>query len=204
MLTKKQFIKILDYIIKEEDKQEKFSQALKEYAPSDFTDFSKPDITTFLVEILEDLMDDKPYSKYDDSTISWWLWGCPDRGRCENDDSCTIWLGEPDDPETEKFIIRTPEDLYAFLVVSHGKAPSEESIQMAIKAQDTGVKFALKIIKDIKNKNFETHNKGWSERDAEMEYLLQKITNEYLFKAGTNRDLNLDEDLHIISILEES
>ena len=204
MLTKKQFTKILNHIIKEEDRQERFNEALREYAPSDFTGFSKPDHTVFLVEILEDLMGDEPEGEYGTTYISWWLWDCPDRGRCKNDDSCTLWLGEHDDPDTPKIIVRTPEDLYDAILINKSKAPSKESIQMAIKAQDNGVKFALKTIKEVKDKNFETHNKGWAERDAEMEYLAQKIINSYLLEAGVNRDLNLDEDLHIISILEES
>lgn len=203
MLTKEQFVKILNFIIKEEERQEKFAQALKEYAESDFTDFSKPDITTFLVKLLEDLMDDRPKERPWESYISWWLWNCPDRGRCEDDDSCTVWLGKRNDPDTNKIIVRTPEDLYNLLLIQYGEAPSKESVQLALKAQDNGVKFALKTIKEVKDKNFKTHNKGWAERDAEMEYLLEKITNSYLLKAGAFRDLNLDKDFNIIISLDE-
>lgn len=203
MLTKKQFVKILNHIIKEEEKQDKLDQALREYAPSDFTGFSKPDETTFLVGVLEELMGDKPQGEYNSTYISWWLWDCPDRGRCKNDDSCTIWFGERDDENTDKIVVRTPEDLYDVLLIEYGKAPTKESVQMAVKAQDNGVKFALHYLNVLKKNNKETKNEGWEERNALLDLASHKITNEYLLQRGTGADLNFEKDFNIISILED-
>lgn len=203
MLAKKQFIKIINHIVEEEDRQEKFDQALKEYAPSDFTGFSNPNHTVFLVELLEELMGDVPEKKYGTTYISWWLWDCPNRGKCEKDSSCTVWFGDADDPDTDKIVVRTPEDLYNLLLIQYGKSPSKKSIQMAVTAQDNGVKFTLKTIDDILETNIKTKNKGWEDRKTLMEYLIGKISNEYLLTRGTGADLNYQDNSTIISVLDE-
>lgn len=198
MISKARFLKIIHFLIGEEAKQEELHKALKKYAPSDFTGFLKTDIGIFILDFLQTEMNDT------DNYIGWWLYDCPKRGKCEDDKRCTIWLGDIDNPDTDKVVIRTPEDLYDFLITQTGSAPSKESLDLTKKAQDNGVKFALQTINQIKEKNSKTRNPGWEERQTLMQYLIDKITNTYLAKAGVNRDLNLDEDLHIISTLEES
>lgn len=195
MLTKKQFLTILNLILKEEDAQEKFNEALREYAPSDFTGFAKMGILDTLVDFLVDAMEDS------DGYISWWLWDAPDRGR--NPKGCRIWLGDSDDPDTEVVEIITPEQLYSFLVANYGKAPSKDTIRLAVKSQDNGVKFALRQIDNIIESNIEAKNPGWEERKTLMELLIGKISNEYLLARGTGADLNYLDDSIIISVLED-
>jgi len=195
MLTKKQFLTILELILKEEDSQEKFDEALREYAPSDFTGFAKTGLLDILVDFLVDAMGD------DDGYISWWLWDAPDRGR--NKKGSRIWLGDSDDPDTEVIEIVTPEQLYNFLLLNYGKAPSKETIQMAVKSQDNGVKFAIRQIDNILKSNLKAKNEGWEERKTLMEYLIGKICNEYLLARGVGADLNCQDNPTIISVLED-
>ena len=195
MLTKKQFLTIMNIILKEEESQNKFDEALKEYAPSDFTGFAKMGLLDDLVGFLKNVMNDEG------DYISWWLWDSPDKGK--NPKFCKIWLGDADDPETPVMEITTPEKLYDFLLLNYEKAPSKESIEMAVKAQDNGVKFALKILNEMQETNKKTGNQGWEERNALLKYAQDKIEHEYRFSRGIGADLNLDKELHIIGVLDE-
>lgn len=194
MLTKKQFKKLLDRIIYEEERQQKLDKALQEYAPSDFTGFYDSDLSAFLLEILADLMDDK----YD--TISWWLWDAPDRGRCKDDRSCTICFKDEDSPE---YVIRTPDDLYDYLVLSNLTSPTKDHLRLAKRAQDNGVKYAISEIRGISDTNKRTKNPGWEERDALLKYTASKIINDYQIAAGANPGLSSDDNIYIICTAEE-
>ena len=195
MISKKTFLKIINLITREEDEQNAFDFALKEYAPSDFTGFAKIGLLNDLVDILKDLMGDE------DDYIDWWLWDSPERGK--NPELCKIWLGDPDDPKTEVVIVDTAEKLYDFLFTQHSKAPSRESLQMVVKAQDNGVRFSLKRIQDLIDTNSKTKNKGWEERNTLLKLVKNKIEDDYHYSAGVKRDLSLDKPLHIISALDE-
>lgn len=195
MLTKKQFLTILNLILKEEDAQEKFDEAIREYAPSDFTGFAKTGLLDTLVDFLVDAMEDS------DGYISWWLWDAPDRGK--NKKGSRIWLGDSDDPDTEVIEIVTPEQLYSFLVANYGKAPSKDTVRTIIKSQDNGIKFALKTLDELIHTNNMTSNEGWTDRGALLRYARDKIENEYRLARGANADLNYSDNLFIISVLED-
>ena len=147
--------------------------------------------------LVED-MDQDP----NDDLISWWLYDCPQAGK--HPEYAKIWSGDKDDSDTMEYDVSTPEKLYNYIFACYSKSPSKESIQLALKAQDNGVKFALRTIGQIKETNEKAHNKEWQERDILMEYLIKKITNNYLLAAGVRHNLNLDGDYYIISSLEEN
>lgn len=195
MISKKTFLKIINLIIKEEDEQNAFDYALKEYAPSDFTGFAKMGLLDDLVDILKDLMEDEH------DYIGWWLWDSPERGK--KPEYCKIWLGDSDDPDTEVVVVDTPEKLYDFMVTEYSKTPSKDTLRMVVKAQDNGIKFSLKRIQELIDTNSKTKNEGWEERNTLLKLAKDRIEDEYRFTAGTNKDLSLDEDLHIISVLDE-
>ena len=195
MISKRAFLRIINLIIKEEEAQKRFDEALREYAPSDFTGFAKLGILDELVDILSDLMQDE----YD--YLGWWLWDSPEMGR--NPEFCKIWLGDEDDPNTEIVIVDTPEKLYDFMFTQYSKAPSKETLRMTVKAQDNGVKFALKKLEELKKTNTQTQNEGWENRNALLEYAQTQIENQYRFDRGIGADLHFQQPFNIISVLDE-
>ena len=195
MITKKQFLQRLQFILDYEKAVEKYDQALKEFAHSDFTGYYDEKLHTHLLSMLAEDMNDE------DDVISWWLYDCPEAGK--HPEHANIWDGDIDDPNTIKYTIATPEDLYDYLFIQNSKAPSKETMRMTVKAQDTGVKFALHQIALLKEKNKETKNNGWDERLALLDFTLSKIKNEYLLHRGVGADLNYSEPFTIISILED-
>lgn len=197
MISKASFLKAIHFLIKEEEKQEKLDKALKKYTSSDSTGFSKPDISIFLLDFLRAEMNDT------EDYLSWWLYECPKRGKCKDDKLCTIWLGDIDDPNSEKIIVRDPEDLYYLLLINSTRTPSKESLQMAIKAQDAGVKFTLKEIQLLQDKNKTTKNEGWQDRDTLFQYIKTQIENQYRFERGIGADLDFQKPFGIINLLEE-
>lgn len=195
MLTKKQFLERLNFIIDYDKKVEKFDGALKEFAHSDFTGYYDEDIHIHLLNNLVEDMNDK------DDYISWWLYDCPNAGK--NPEHAKIWLGDENDPDTIVVDVSTPEKLYDYIFTNYSQTPSKNTIKSVIKAQDSGVKFALNEIQRTKEKNMETNNPGADDRNTLLQYVQDKISNEYRFKRGISADLNLDSPLYIISLLDE-
>lgn len=99
------FTEIINFIIAQEEREFKLTQALKDYGGemSDFMSFGT-DVNARIVGWLERIMKDDPQ----DPTISWWLWDAPDRGRAKKA-SRTITVGE------KKYDLKTPGDLYDYL-----------------------------------------------------------------------------------------
>ena len=192
MLTKKQFIKRLKFLQSFKERMDTFSEALCKYAPSDFTGFFDEETFNFLLSTLEEDMNDKYQN------ITWWI--------CETDwgkrkDLCGIW--EEDAGEEPTWKINTMEDLYAYLFCQNSKTPTKESLQLALRCQDNGVKFCLKEIQNVIDRNYETQNFGWEERNALLNYIKTIIKNNYLLKRGISVDLDYDKSIEIMSILEE-
>lgn len=192
MLTKKQFIERIEFIEDFHNRMCEFDEALRNYAPSDFSGFFDDKTYQYLIARLgEDVNDDNDY-------IGWWI--------CEtefgkNKNMCKIWEGDTDhDPD---WIVDTPEQLYDYIFIQNTKAPSKESVQLAVKAQDNGVKFALKIIEEMQRTNEKTKNEGWGERGVLLQYAQDKIEREYRLQRGIGADLNFSKNLHIISVLDE-
>jgi len=102
------FTEIINFIIAQEEREFKLTQALKDYGGemSDFMSFGT-DINSHIVDWLERIMGDNPDQKYG-STISWWLWECPNRGKAKKS-SRTITAGK------KKYDLKTPGDLYDYL-----------------------------------------------------------------------------------------
>lgn len=192
MLTKKQFLDRLSFLMEWSKKVDRFDQALKDFAKSDFTGYYDEGVHNHLLDTLVEDMED------DDGLISWWLYDCPQAGECP--EHAKIWTED----EKQEWDVSTPEKLYDYIFLSKTQAPAKETLQMAIKAQDTGIKFALKTIQNLRKANSKARNEGWEDRDILLKLAQSKIENEYLYQTGANRDLHFDEPLHIISILEES
>lgn len=195
MLTKKQFLERLNYLMDYQKKVDKFDEALREFAPSDFTGFHDDDVHTHLLNTLVEDMNDK------DDYISWWLYDCPNAGK--NPEHAKIWLGDENDPDTIVVDVSTPEKLYDYIHANYGQAPSKDTMRTIIKSQDNGFKFALKHINDLKEANSETGNVGWEDRDSLFDFILKTITNDYLYARGTGADLNYHDSLYIISMLDK-
>lgn len=197
MLTKQQFIKRLNFIINYNKKVEEYDHALKEFAHSDFTGFYDEELHSYLLSTLTEDMNIPP----DDDVISWWLYDCPEAGR--NPGHCKIWLGDADDPNTEVLNILTPEDLYNYIFITYSKTPSKSTIKSILKAQDSGVKYSLKQIQDIRKENNKTRNQDWEDRDTLLKYTQTIIENHYRYDRGVNADLDFKKDLYIITSLDE-
>lgn len=195
MLTKKQFLERLNYLMDYQKKVDKFDEALREFAPSDFTGFHDDDVHTHLLNTLIEDMNDK------DDYISWWLYDCPNAGK--NPEHAKIWLGDANDPDTIVVDVSTPEQLYDYLFTQNIETSPKETLNLAVKAQDNGFKFALKHINDLKEANSETRNAGWEDRDSLFGFILGTIANDYLYARGIGADLNYHDSLYIISMLDE-
>lgn len=197
MLTKKQFLERLNFIIEYDKKVEKYDQALKQFAHSDFTGFYDEDLHCHLLNTLVEDMN----IPFDDDVISWWLYDCPEAGK--NPKHCKIWDGDPDDPDTIEYNLTTPEKLYDYIFITYSKTPSKTTMKSIIKAQDNGVKYALKQIQQTRLDNNTIRNEGWEDRDVILKFIQTIIQNRYLYTRGTNADLDLDKDIYIISSLDE-
>ena len=175
MLSKEVFLEKLHEIIKIQEDDDRLDRALKEVAPSDFTGFSRIEYTNKLLDELSEDMHDE-----EDDYIGWWLYDCPERGQCEYDDECTVWL-QNDRP----FVIRTEEDLYDFLVYNYKEgeeSPSDDA--MLRRAQMDGVRYAINIITKLRHVNQATDGAKSGEYEALMQYLSDKIRNEYALDTG--------------------
>ncbi len=192
MLSKVQFLKRIEFIKRFHNRMVEFDKALEKYAPSDFSGFWDDETYNFLIECLEQDMQDEYHN------ITWWICDCEFGA---NKNLCKIWEGEIDhDPD---WIIETPEQLYDYLFIQNTKTPSKDALRSTVKAQDNGFKFALKHINDLKEANSETGNIGWKDRDSLFDFILKTITNDYLYARGTGADLNYHDSLYIISILDK-
>ena len=199
MISKDEFLSRLRELEEIEQADEQLDNALRRVAPSDFTGFSRPELVNEKVNSLIDDMEDK--YEY----ISWWLWDAPDKGRA-SDDKCTVWTKD----ETEKWVIKTPEDLYDYLYECAEEETDEEEdvIEYLIekscrRAQMDGVRFAINTILEVRHANQKSNNEGAEEREALMRYLSEKISNEYAIKTGIFVERYANEDIKLFSNEEE-
>lgn len=186
MLKKEDFIKAINYILTEREKEAKFDLALKDFAPSDFTGFWRDD--SALVDWLANVMEDK----YEN--IAWWVYDT-DGGKLT--DMCKITYGEPDDPDYKEWDIRTPSDLYDYLMEEYlentdFQPTTNTTFDIGCKAQTEGVRFALNEIAKINKANEKTGNPGWENRKTLMTLLYNNIVNHYLQTTGLDAT-SLDE-----------
>lgn len=147
----------MQMVIDMEDTDHRLNQALQEYTKDkDFTGWAthRP---AELARYIKDEMGDI------DDYIGWWLWDCPERGKAENANSYTVEVNG------KKFVLGTLDDLYDFLNL-HLSEPSDF---------DKGVKFALRIIVELRETNSKTKLDKWQERDALLKYIHDKIENEW-------------------------
>lgn len=169
---------MIHFIIERENKAEKFAEALQKYAgQSDFTGFFD-NISSTLANWLEGIFE--PYNKECGGVISWWLWDCPERGRCKDEEQMTIW----DRDEEKKWVLKTPEDLYDYLIEVSPVMPEDTTMQMIFNQQTEGTKFAIKILDDMQMKNISSDNPGVEDRDALLRMAKNKIRNDYMIETG--------------------
>lgn len=184
-ITKTSFVTFIEKIVYDQKRYDELDKALKQFAPSDFTGIAK--INDWKVEWISEVMRDK------EGWIEWWLYET-DCGEKLNQ----VWEdGDPEDDPT--WVIKTPDDLYDFLMVQYYKAtnPIREK-----KAQDNGFKYALQGIKSCKDVNSLSRNEGWEDRDILFQFLLTTLTNHYLLEAGANSDVDYNEEINLICSLE--
>ena len=158
---------MLNHIVELEQADEKFNRALKDFGETDFSSFASKE-PSYLVGWLNEAMG----LKEDDETISWWLWDAPNAGNCD-EQSCTVTF----DDQKQSMIIKKADDVYDLIVAIYPKP----------KTPDDGVDFALDIIAMLQATNKTTHNDGWQERDALLEYVYNKVKDEWMLKHG-NRE----------------
>lgn len=107
----KHFDKLIQFIIQQEEWDNHMHQLLEDYDGEDtgLTGFYS-NTTTTMLELLEDLMDDRP-TQYG-SNISWWLWDAPERGTNEKGSTIPYFDGR-------KEIIKTTRNLYDYIIKSN-------------------------------------------------------------------------------------
>lgn len=185
-ISKVNFTNFIEKIIYDQKRYDELDKALKQFAPSDFTGIAKTD--DWKVKWISGIMGDEG------GWIEWWL--------CETDygEKLTqVW--EDNDPEdSPSWDIKTPGDLYDFLVIHYYKSPNPMREK---KAQDNGFKYALQEIKSCKDNNFLSQNEGWEERNALFQFLLTTLTNHYLLEVGANSDVDYSRKINLICSLEE-
>lgn len=196
MISKEEFIERIKELDEISEADWELDRALKRIAPSDFTGFSRPQLTNEKLNSLVDDMDDK--YEY----ISWWLYDCPDHGKGE-DSKCTVWSTD----EKTKWVIKTPEDLYDFLVELYQKEEedAEEEVRefvsegLARRAQIDGVRFAINVITQLRHTNKKTNGAKASEIEALLKYVSDKIETEYALSTGIFTKLYENESITLFS-----
>lgn len=200
MISKEEFIERIKELDEISEADWELDRALKRIAPSDFTGFSRPQLTNEKLNSLIDDMDDK--YEY----ISWWLYDCPDHGRGE-DDKCTVWSKD----EKRKWVIKTPEDLYDYLAEIYEEDDEEDNEDageevrefvfegLARRAQMDGVRYAINIITKLRHVNQNTNGAKAAEYEALMSYLSDKIRNEYALDTGIFVDQYDDQEITLFS-----
>ena len=186
MLTKTQFTNIINYCIKQDQKDEAFSNALQTYTEDkDFTGFFRQN-TSEILGWLEDIMEDN--SKY--PLISWWYYE-NDKGK--ND----LSIQYSKDITALQKKIPTPEDLYDTLVIesnSNSDHTEYDQITLAFTQQTQGVKFSISIIDQLIQENTSTGNEGYEERNALLNLVRSKIHSTYLLDSGDSFPLTYPLD----------
>lgn len=177
MLTRTQFNQIINYIISLEERADKLRDGLIEYCQhEDLTGFYPKDISDITLW-LERCMND------DDGTISWWLWDCPKRGQANDPSEYTIHHGDAE------WVIKTSSNLYDYLMTFYAAAADDEYMNIVFARQNDGIRFALRIIEEMRQNNKDSNNEGYEERDAFLHLVSEKIENSYRLESGCDSDL---------------
>lgn len=79
----------------------------------------------------------------------------------------------------------------------------DDTLRLALRTQDIGVRFALQEIEKLVKKNQEVANEGWKDRDTLLKLVHSKISNEYLLKTGVGRDMSTDKSLTLIAEMDD-
>lgn len=167
MISKSDFIFIMNFILNRQEKEATFSKQIQEFTGDcDFTGFHT-NVVDKLVEWLEQVMNDE------DNTISWWLWDAPHAGKSDPENFVILDHGK-------KYVVDTVEALYDYLYQGY----SDNFTATAYKAQAEGIKFAIHIIDDLIKDNTNTNNDGVEERNALLGLVREKIKNEYMLASG--------------------
>lgn len=192
-LTKQQFVTAINYYIDGERRFEQLNDALKVFAPSDFTGIADCKYMPLYLEWLADVMGDE------DETISWWVYECECGHR---KDLCHIWDGDPDEPDTIKYDIYTAGDLYDYLLINSIPVPTKSEMQSIIKQQEMGVKYALKVISDLIDTNTKTGNQDYETRNALMRLIYNKIADGYVYETGIDH-LPTPDNIKLVVALDK-
>lgn len=179
MMTERDFVMGIEYILEQQKKEQAFTNALQEYANDSDLTYFHTNHADWMVRFLARTLNTEDYDEALD-LISWWLWDAPEAGKAD-DETCTI-----SNPETgESWVVKTPSDLYNY-IVSQDNSLDNHTIQTE------AIKFTLNIIDNLRTDNTETHNEGWAERNALLQYTREKIVNEYRLKTDDFTDFDSD------------
>lgn len=107
MITKESFVKLINAVIFQMEKDYKFSKSIEEFASTYCIMTISEEIIDVVIDVLEVEMNDLEKNLYG-SFISWWLFDAPEAGK--NKDSCYV------ETDKGKILLETPEQLYDFLV----------------------------------------------------------------------------------------
>jgi len=86
-MKKESFVKIINALIAENDKEEAFNKAIKEFFTDPVMFAACQDLQDELIKVLEYEMDDPAIDSEHGSIISWWLFDAPQAGH--NISSCS-------------------------------------------------------------------------------------------------------------------
>lgn len=195
MLNKQQFVKIINFCIRQDQKDEDFSNALQAYTEDkDFTGFFRQD-TSKILNFLEDIMGDTT------SLISWWYY---DNDKGSNNLECVYTVTHQEENRTYSKLIPTPEDLYDTLMFDTEPLDSRyDYLHYGFAQQTQGVKFAISVIDQLIQKNTSTENDGYEARNALLELVRSKIHTEYLTASGDSFPLTYPLDGYSLLRKEE-
>lgn len=186
MLTKQQFIEQINFIKDYDYRTEKYEDALKQFAPSDFTGYYDSRLHDHLVDTLISCV-----GEYLRDVIEWWIYDC----RFGQDTDLAKITVNPDTDDEKTVDVSNVSDLYDYLI--EYEFADEPSVADAEHAQTEGVRYAISIIDEQIKSNRSVHNPDWKVRQALLTFVAHKIANEY--RLATGIDPNYEGDIELIT-----
>ena len=106
-ISKEQFVQIIEAVIEQVDRDYEISKSLDEVLKDGCNHG-----VVFTSNVVHKVIDALDY----DGIISWWFWDGPEHGK--NAETYAVYLGDADDPRTEKLFIHDAGELYDYMMGS--------------------------------------------------------------------------------------
>lgn len=149
---------------------------VKEDRESDFSICFYPGHYCHLLDLLSELVGDKDLPRWGTIVSSWvydYNWG---------EQPLNIY----DDNDEIIQSITNAGELYDYIMQNRKVSEDDPEMLALFKAQGDGVKFAINVIDNLRNKNEQTANEDWQEREALLKLAREKIRNEYMIHSGAD------------------